>query len=1159
MKSLVARLCVLALLVTTTTAVGSTLSAPITAQAALPPAPATAGTMTTTGAMPASFVASGVDIWSGVPNSAVSWNVASASWNTGSQSKTEITSFPGGVNFRFDSSGCGSNLLNCFHNPGGYVGFDTVTKTVGFAASAHTNGSVALSGRASGLRTSAATGVSYPGSASFTYPSARSFTAGSTVSVGGSWTLAPGATINASTTSGAFDFNGSFGLGGGASATAYLAYASPGGAIIPDFNWSSGDQTIFSLSPFDGTPRCCPLTPISGQLSSLSVDPTAVTVNGDGSITATGTNKFSDVVFDIDGIVTKLSSGLAPAVSRNVDMSAIGVPIQVGYNIFDAKAPIQLYADQTLTFRQDGARIRLALSAPVAGFTGAYLAADPGNTWVEFRPGANVGIQTLAGRFDPITVTPSVTLDNPRLANATQMRTTGRVDLSSGGFDLSLPGFEVFPAIGGFDTGLAYPESLEAGFECDLTVAGHCVFGHPTFSITWHEIYVPSFGPWRFGGVSTHWGPLWAQTYGASQTPNTLADATQPVDTGRVTLASFQLQPNRPPVAAIAPMTPVTEGAVASFSGAGSSDPDNDPLTYAWTFGDGLTGTGVAPTHVYADNGNYPVSLTVTDSFGQSNTARSAIAVSNVPPTVTAPAALTADEGSTVAPAAATFNDKGTLDTHTAIVNWGDGSAVAAGAVTENPFGPPGSTAGANGSVALGSHVYADNGTYTVTVAVTDKDGASTASSFAVIVRNVAPTVVAAPAQTVNEGSTLALATAAFNDKGTLDTHTATIDWGDATAIDTGAVGEHPFGPPGSTAGANGSVAGSHVYADNGSYTVRTCVTDDDGATTCASFVTTVLNVPPTAILRGGPVTQHWGVPITLTADITDPSPVDTAAGFTNHWVWGDGTPDTTDHSLTPAQATHTYDQAGPYTARFDATDKDGGNDARSRDAKAMTIVRRPTTLSCTAANATFGYTSPASATVVDPIDPTNARLLGRTVTFNTGAYTWTTTTNGGGLGTTQTPTQPADGSIPPLLPGLHTVTVGFAGDVNYEPSTATCDYTVSSSNGNVQAETRQGPGGSFGQIHIQASGSGGILSGEVTYKIAHPWVLRSRTVTGIGIRADGRTAWLSGIGDAGQLYVLYTEDNGPRTASIARLWIDGILQDGDGLATNGQVHITLR
>jgi subtilisin family serine protease/PKD repeat protein len=50
-----------------------------------------------------------------------------------------------------------------------------------------------------------------------------------------------------------------------------------------------------------------------------------------------------------------------------------------------------------------------------------------------------------------------------------------------------------------------------------------------------------------------------------------------------------------------------------TFDGTASTDPDGDPLTYAWDFGDGATGTGVAPTHAYASLGTYPVSLVVSD------------------------------------------------------------------------------------------------------------------------------------------------------------------------------------------------------------------------------------------------------------------------------------------------------------------------------------------------------------------------------------------------------------------------------------------------------------------------------------------------------------------------------------------------------------------
>ncbi len=52
---------------------------------------------------------------------------------------------------------------------------------------------------------------------------------------------------------------------------------------------------------------------------------------------------------------------------------------------------------------------------------------------------------------------------------------------------------------------------------------------------------------------------------------------------------------------------------LVSFNGSTSIDPDGVLVSYAWDFGDGNTGSGVAPVHTYATPGSYIATLTVTD------------------------------------------------------------------------------------------------------------------------------------------------------------------------------------------------------------------------------------------------------------------------------------------------------------------------------------------------------------------------------------------------------------------------------------------------------------------------------------------------------------------------------------------------------------------
>ena len=79
--------------------------------------------------------------------------------------------------------------------------------------------------------------------------------------------------------------------------------------------------------------------------------------------------------------------------------------------------------------------------------------------------------------------------------------------------------------------------------------------------------------------------------------------------------------PPPPPVVNHAPVavatSDISSGKVSlsvNFSGADSSDPDGDTLTYSWDFGDGTSSTEmIPPTHVYSTVGTFIAVLTVDD------------------------------------------------------------------------------------------------------------------------------------------------------------------------------------------------------------------------------------------------------------------------------------------------------------------------------------------------------------------------------------------------------------------------------------------------------------------------------------------------------------------------------------------------------------------
>ena len=406
--------------------------------------------------------------------------------------------------------------------------------------------------------------------------------------------------------------------------------------------------------------------------------------------------------------------------------------------------------------------------------------------------------------------------------------------------------------------------------------------------------------------------------------------------------------------------------------------------------GPGVPSSGtIAGSHTYADDGVYQVTVTVHDDNGGVGTSSFLVTVGNQNPIVSTPNGnQNVLEGQALNLSnLATFTDAGfdnplntnpftppalgnpLAETFTYDVDWGDGRDAITGTSIADLNGAPGTPS--SGTIA-GSHTYADDGVYQVTITVHDDNGGIGTSSFLVTVGNQNP-IVSTPNgnQNILEGQTVNFANlATFTDAGfdnplnanpftppavgnpLAETFTYDLDWGDGRDAITGASIADLNGGPGTPS--SGTIAGSHTYADDGVYQVTVTVHDDNGGVGTSTFLVTVGNQNPIVIAPNGNQSIVEGGTVNLnnlatftdagfdnpnnTSPFTPPAVGDPLAeSFTYDVNWGDGRDAVVGASIAdlngspgvPSSGTiagsHTYADNGDYTVTIRVHDDNGG------------------------------------------------------------------------------------------------------------------------------------------------------------------------------------------------------------------------------------------
>jgi PKD repeat protein len=209
---------------------------------------------------------------------------------------------------------------------------------------------------------------------------------------------------------------------------------------------------------------------------------------------------------------------------------------------------------------------------------------------------------------------------------------------------------------------------------------------------------------WSFADGTTGSGVTTSHAYASAGTYNvTLTVSDNSGASGAVTKSITVRPANVPPTASF---TFTCTGLACSFNGSASTDSDGMIASYSWAFGDGAAASSPTAWHTYAHSGTYMASLSAVDDRGASTTVAKDVTVTNLAPT--AAFTVTCSSLRCTLDASASADPDGTIATF----GWTYGDSTGASVVTTST-----------------THNYPKAGNYTVTLTVTDNDGASTSTS----------------------------------------------------------------------------------------------------------------------------------------------------------------------------------------------------------------------------------------------------------------------------------------------------------------------------------------------------------------------------------------------------------------------------------------------